>query len=245
MLKTARSPFLLALLLLLPLRGLSAETIPKLLFWSDHHSEWPLFVAADAAFNGQGELAEELFDPGSLSGLRSLIREPRLDGCIHVEEGYDDITNAPDLSTLDRAFATARLVVFGEVVAKEAGFHGGEPGQLLAIAASQVVGETGHHQSLYYVFFPLGRFKAGPYEFCKTDRRVTSAPSVGEEVIAFAVAHYPVSEPFFHIAPEAGVVLLRRDGGVELPSLFREQQKAPLRRADLLGKLDRAARRRK
>lgn len=221
----------------------SAGTIPKVLFRADRSSEFPLFIAASEAFNANGEPSSKLFAPEQIWSLRNLLAGPRQGSCVPLDEIYESIVNPPDQSTIDEALQNSPLIVLGDVVEREAGFHGAFPGQLLAIRPSETIGERGLRRPVYYVFYAAATFSAGPYQFCKTDRRLPPLPAVGDEVLIFSSARAVSGEPFIHISPDSGIIVIRKSGEVLLPSRLRKTAVEALDREELQSKVRSAARR--
>lgn len=190
--------------------------MPQVLYSTETDSSYPLWIAAEAAFDQHGEVITDLCDPGSCIFLKSLAATPPdpVSGCIEREEADELLWDPPDRSTLEKSVKSSQLVLFAEVEDTAFGFMGGVPGQLIRVEPKRdFKGER--LLDGYFFFFPAGNFVAGPYEICKIDRSYPAIPTVGDEVLLMVPYKIDSNEPFLAISGGEGVVVVRKNPDVE------------------------------
>jgi len=195
------------------------QSIPKVLREIDGGTERILFVSASEALTPTGELRRDLFPAETSIIVGDLLRQPVVDGCIKDEEHFYSLVNLPHRDSIDTAAATAEFVVEGVVDAREYGFHGGEPGQLLRLEQLHVLRGSELATEHLYVFLPVGRFQVGSATICKTDRRYAAEPALGDRVVALVLPNMIEGE-FADVIDAAGLVTVHRNGTLSLPTRF-------------------------
>jgi len=211
------------------MRAMAAPVVPKpmptVLKEIVHGSEVLQFVSASHAIKPSGEIDEMLFPSPTSTMLQSLLERPAVDGCIPDEEYIYDYVGIPFRETLDEAVGTAERVFEGVVDGREYGFHGGEPGQLLRVSEVKALrGDMADVEALF-VFVPVGRFEVDGKVICKTDRRYASPPAIGDRVIVFQLPGM-LNGQFVELIDDAGLVTVRRNGALSLPTKFESNESA-------------------
>lgn len=208
-------------------------TIPPVLFTTleKFDPSYPTFVAADAAFDQDGQINRTLFHPHVIDNILDILRdEPVVDGCHMLGEVHYEESDLATRFTLNKAIERSPLILTGHVVDQEYGFRGIQAGQLLAVKADEAIkGST--PLEIYYVFVPVGTFVTGPYRICKNDPGYAEPPVVGERVMVLVPR--PVqdaAEPYLDIANAEGLIVIEEGGGVRLPDRLQKDEGAAGRR---------------
>lgn len=181
-------------------------------------SDVPVWVAAKAAFDEEGDLIPSLFLDESRWRLQRLFRIPKdpATGCAMVRWIDPSYVNPPNRSSLAEAVASSEMVIWGKVVASEPGFERGQVGQLLMVQPLEILkGETTNPPAFYYAFVPKGRFRFAGYDICKEDPRMV-APEVGGEVVLFPYKA-PAGESYLNLEYEGSLITFDAEGRVEWP----------------------------
>lgn len=198
----------------------AATPIPSILYAdlpARLDSSYPMWAAADEVIDDQGRVTDRL-SPALRSTIESLVATGMPGRCIEVTEYYD---NYPALmgGTLAEAIDNSEQVLAGTVTAKAAGFELDEPGQLFRLDAGESY-KGSADLDYYYFFVPVGRFRAGPYEICKTDTRFPAVPEVGDRVVLLVPSVSNPAEHYLRTSRDASLIILR-DAEVVLPDHFR------------------------
>lgn len=181
----------------------------------------PRWMAADKVIDESGRLTD-LVPEHRRATIESFLTAPVPGRCIEVTEFYD---NYPALQgeTLAEAIGNSELILSGTVTAKAAGFETSEPGQLFRLQLEDV--HKGSSSLDYYYFFvPVGRFRAGPYEICKTDARFPAVPEIGDQVVLLVPAVRNPAEHYLSTSREASLIILR-EADVVLPVAFNGEER--------------------
>lgn len=217
-------PAVIAIVTILSAPQGTGGSMPKLLRDDTSATERILFVSASEAFTPDGRLRTEHFSREASLFMEGMLEMPSADGCIHYEERFDNSVNLPFRDSVESAIATSEYVFEGRVVEREYGFRNGEPGQLLRLADVTAPGRPLRRDRLF-VFFPVGRFTAGPLTICKTDRRYAAEPHVGDRIVVFAIPHSLIGD-FVDMSDEAGLIVVRKNGNLSLPARL-DTEEAP------------------
>jgi hypothetical protein len=186
----------------------------------------PVWVAAKIAFDEDGRLVPSLFLDDARRRLERVFRNPKdpATGCTKMPWIYQDHINPPDRTSLASAVATSALVVWGKVVAAEAGFERGELGQLLMVQPLEVLkGQSSSPPAFFYVFVPKGRFRFAGHEICKEDPRVVE-PEVGQELVLFPY-HAPAGESFLNLEYDGSLIAFDAEGHTLWPQVMAPTEK--------------------
>lgn len=191
--------------------------------------ERPVWVRADHALLPDGSFDPALFDQGERRVLQSLLELPWTDGCIRLGVTRPDETVAiagePAPTDLESAVRAADWVVVATVTARATGFHGSLPGTLLELQPEQVFKGPQGRSWAQHVFMPLGTVRVGGSALCKSDPHRAELPEVGDQVLLLTDLS---ARDRLGILPTdaASITVLRRDGSVSLPQLFRGEVSA-------------------
>lgn len=224
--------------------GVAQATMPDVLTTRSPHTDqtYPTWVSAKVASRPDGDLDPGLFHPQFLETFHNLLYAP-VDpdmGCIPVGEGFESHIFTPDMSSLRTAFKAVQFVIHARIVDQDFGLRAGVPGQLLKVELIETFKGKDTLPS-YYFFIPVGRFKAGKYEICKTDYRFPNIPRSGDEVVLL-IPDQVAGDPLLDLTFENGLIVLRGDD-VFLPEFKKTDKEADIlsTRAGLLAELTQLA----
>jgi hypothetical protein len=144
---------------------------------------YPRWVAADAILNEDGTINEKLVHPANIDLLRDHLSIPPVDGCIRLEEFYDDLVVRADISTFAKRVHHAAMILHATVTDFTYGFKGTTPGRLLRLEPLDVLKGRETPLDDYFVFYPVGTFEVGDHKICKTDFRYPEIPEPGDEIV--------------------------------------------------------------
>lgn len=197
---------------------------------------YPSWVSSRVAARPDGTLDTGLFHPVLLRGLESALRTPPdpVRGCVPVSEFFEDWVSPPDVSSLDGTFRSAQRVLRARVVERDFGFDRGTPGQAFKVEPLETF-KGKEELPFYYFFVPVGRFKVGKVEICKTDYRFPNIPEVGEEVVLL-VPKVAQNDPWLDLPFHQGLIVLRGTSAM-LPGFENSKATAVLPRTELLAEL--------
>lgn len=133
---------------------------------------------------------------------------------------YVDSASRPPRATLIHS----EVVLLARVTARAFGFYDLMPGQLLQVEpvmsfSSRLTAPR------YYFFVPIGRFKVGDAEICKTDTRYAEPPEVGDEVFLFVDKPADLTGTLFHIQTAGDVVPVDAHGLLRFPRQYTDDSK--------------------
>jgi len=195
-----------------------ADGMPEVLHSQGPGSNWPVWVAASRAVDGEGRFDSELIHPATLAYYEKLLAESpavKSGGCVDIKRQHrGQPWEGPGVAEIVQA---AEMAFLGRVTGVAYGFGLREPGQLVQIKPEQVFHGDVQLPS-YYVFVPAGRFKAGPFEFCKEAAwsfRDHGAPyKVGDELLVMPRKSRLRSpeDPFLSLQDGRGLVRVREYG---------------------------------
>ena len=165
------------------LNPLAMAEIPPTLSTSEPVQIHPIWVSAQAAVDSDGKANAQLFNEDDARVIQSFMDTvPGLKGCVELQNFYAGGVNSEDRSTLTKAARTSKVILTGKIQSREFGFYGPTPGQLLEVRPEQFLAGRLPDQS-YYFFIPVGHFRVGETEICKTDTRWAEQPSVDDDVV--------------------------------------------------------------
>ncbi len=195
-----------------------ADGMPEVLYSQGPGSSWPVWVAANRAVNGEGRFDSELIHPAIRAYYDQTVAESpaaKGEGCVEmVQSGSWDLP--ADRATIAEAVESAEMVFLGRVTGVAYGFGFREPGQLIQIAPEQVF-QGDVRLTKYYVFVPVGSFRAGSIEICKKESvtfRNHEAPyKVGDELLVMPRKSRLRSpdDPFISLRDGQSLALVRED----------------------------------
>jgi hypothetical protein len=234
------------------------DPIPKTLTLS--HATLPIWIDASVALTNKGEpnpavwgddtarIREILSTPsdhpiyrdGKIAGYQD---RSSTEGCRPVGATYIDYPDPPRRGTIDEAVADSKVALLARITGRAYGFYGGDPGQLFQIEPLHAYG-SGLSKAAYYFFVPVGQFRVGKLEICKTDERYSAPPEIGDEVFLFVGKPADGSGVLFHVLNPGDVVPVDPSGSLRLPRQYTADQGQALKersalstKSDLLAKL--------
>lgn len=210
------------------------EPIPKTLTLAN--ATQPTWIEASIALTDTGEpnpavwgqdtarILEILHTPsdhpiylnGKVVGYQDRASEQ---GCRPVGATYFDYPDAPRRGTLDEAITDSKVALLARVTGKAYGFYAGDPGQLFQVEPVQSYGAN-LSQAAYYFFMPVGRFRIGGVEICKTDERYADPPEIGDEVFLFVGKPADQAGVLFHVLNPGDIVPVDPSGALRLPRQY-------------------------
>jgi hypothetical protein len=194
-------------------------------------SNFPFWVDASMVLNADGSLNTSLLNPSAILILRDFRANAPEHGCLAVGHAFGGSTGAPERNTPEQAARNSRLVLLGTVTEKAYGIGGDLPGQLLRIVPDEVIKGQPRNVPAYFVFLPVGTFKIGSLEICKTDESYPEPPAVGDQVLLFVPDSWDwqqnQDDPYLTLKGESGIITIHADSTVSLPQPFRAKLKTP------------------
>lgn len=170
--------------------------MPQTLSRPSFDQPYPLFVAASATVNANGQLESSNFGGSALRDVSILLEKAsQSSGCYTYGAVKDAVALGEDRSDFRRALRASPVAFMAEVTGAQAGFEYGIPGQLLRLRVEEVL----RGQALlaeYYYFVPVARFRVGAYEICKTDERFADPPAVGDRVLMMLARDGCCAQPY-------------------------------------------------
>ena len=178
--------------------------------------EHPFWVSAEAAFDSKGELKPELFHPGLLSSVKSVLAGPEIDGCIRFEEVYLEFVDPQPRDSVDSALASTDLVIHGKITGSAVGFATTIPATLFRI---EILGLGKGSTPLREAYFawPIADLTVAGKRICKTDYRYAALPKIGDEIVAFVTKTMPEDFPMLQLESPGDVIILR-SSKIDYPS---------------------------
>jgi hypothetical protein len=208
-------------------------------------AQLPIWVDASVAIAPDRSPNHAVFGPET--GLISEFLEKTPDGrCHQVGEMYVDSAFRAPRATLEEALTHSEVALLGRVTARAFGFYDLMPGQLLQVEPVRSFGSR-LTEPRYYFFVPIGRFKVGDAELCKTDTRYPEPPDIGDEVFLFVDKPADLTGTLFHIQTAGDVVPVGAHGVLRIPHQYTDDPKgtrlggfSATTKSDLIGSLRRS-----
>jgi hypothetical protein len=192
-------------------------------------SSYPFWVDASMVLNADGSLNTSLLNPSAVLILRDFRANAPEQGCLAVGHTFVGSGSAPERNTPEQAARNSRLVLLGSVTEKAYGIGGDLPGQLLRIVPDEVIKGQPRNVPAYFVFLPVGTFRIGSLEICKTDDSYPAPPAVGEQVLLFVPDSWDwqqnQDDSYLNLKGESGIITIHADSTVSLPQPFRARLK--------------------
>jgi hypothetical protein len=205
-------------------------------------AQLPIWVDASVAIGPDRSPNHAVFGPET--GLISEFLEKTPDGkCHQVGEMYVDSAFRAPRATLEEALTHSEVALLGRVTARAFGFYDLMPGQLLQVEPVMSFGSR-LTEPRYYFFVPVGRFKVGDAELCKTDTRYPEPPDIGDEVFLFVDKPADLTGTLFHIHTAGDIVPVGAHGVLRFPHQYTDDPKgtrlgrfSATTKSDLIGNL--------
>jgi hypothetical protein len=194
-------------------------------------SSYPFWVDASMVLNADGSLNTSLLNQSAILILRDFRANAPEHGCLAVGHAFVGSGSAPERKSPEQATRNSRLVLLGTVTEKAYGIGGDLPGQLLRIVPDEIIKGQPRNIPAYFVFIPVGTFKIGSLEICKTDEFYPEPPAVGDQVLLFVPDSWDwqqnQDDPYLNLKGESGIITIHADSTVSLPQPFRARLKTP------------------
>lgn len=224
------------------------ETMPQILYTSDPDREYPIWVAAEAAFRSPGELDSDLIPPVGLDSFRRFMGYLDLmqGDCIVIERHPPLRINPPDRSSIEKLVSSSDFIVRGRVAGTAIGLSaGGAPATLVKIIPEEFLIGGYEGRTEYYVLFPIGRLELPGLDLCATKIGYSQRPSLGDELVLFVPYRLTPGASVLDTYGSEGILRISKDGEVELPYRLTEESLSgeEVSRERILREVRKAARR--
>jgi hypothetical protein len=130
--------------------------------------------------------------------------------CKRSQYSEDERGGTGSTATLSDLAANSRSILQGTIRTIDFGFDGGVPGSLLGVETTQVV-KGSSPQRLFYILYPVARFRIGPFHFCNTTKGFE--PHEGDEVLLFDFTG-PADRNNVLFAPRLNQIIFQNASGV-------------------------------
>lgn len=198
------------------------DVIPSVIASARQGAEYPVWVAAEAAFNANGDFQPALLSPTN----RSILDDNRqLNAGTECKAFLGTPHESYSVSrTFDDAIGNALTITAGEVAAVRQGFYTGLPGTLVAVRIVErlkTFGRAGATDDLVFVFLPEARIATTKGLICASAFEAVPPLKPGDRVIALADLD-PIDEAgqILDVDPQTGLVVSKGDT-LLMPKAFR------------------------
>jgi len=121
-------------------------------------------------------------------------------------------------ATLSALAANSESILRGKIRTIDLGFDGGVPASLIGVEVSEAI-KGSVPRSLYYVLYPVARFRIGPLYFCNANKGFE--PRLGDEILLFDFTG-PVDRDGVLLGPRLDqIVFESQNGALFLPSQLK------------------------
>ena len=148
----------------------------------------PLWVSSRVAFDKNGDLRADLFEPG----FRTMLEQNRAanaDGGCSAALGAPVTGDYAPKRNLDEVTTSALTIASGNVVAADTGFFNGTPGRLFQIAVRDVPKSLGHFRGehgIARVFIADATIQTPHGTICSREPFAAAIPAIGDRVLLFS-----------------------------------------------------------
>jgi hypothetical protein len=183
----------------------------------------PLWVSSRIAFDENGDLRAELFEPG----FRTMLEKNR---AANAEGGCRTALGAPVLGdyapkrNLDELTAGALTIVSGDVVGAETGFYNGTPGTLFEIAVRDVVKSLGRfrgQRGIARVFIADATIPTPRGTICSCEPFAVAIPAIGDRVLLFSSLDPIDAERQILLVEARSQLVIDHAGTLHVPAALR------------------------
>jgi hypothetical protein len=206
---------------------LLSSSVPNVVMRTHQVGPSPLWVAAEAALDGEGQLnknylprAYGLRDSAGGTSSRGSYEGLGPDACRPMltlrASGSDPRRSLADLAN------TASAAYHAEILEIKDGFFNQSPGVLLRARVLQQERAANESGPDIYVFYRYARFRVGGMTFCEGGRR----PRIGDEFVVMTVVPPTQSEPSIVVA-EDGIFFRGPHGEIEAQPSWSERVSSP------------------
>jgi hypothetical protein len=191
----------------------------------------PLWVSADAAFSGEGDLRRDRFDDYVISMLnahRDSERKAELSAgqssrCL-ITLNSSGIERVADDHTPDDLARNAHTVIKGTVAASRPGFYLGQPGTLYAVRVSEFLKTTASSpRRVVFIFAETARIETASGAFCASSTSAT--PAIGDRVLLFALYDSPDATQAITPVDYRRTIVIEHGSALHLPEAFSQTQR--------------------
>jgi hypothetical protein len=170
---------LIAVLLLLAAAGQKGLALPTVAYSAfSSPGAPPLWVSTRVAFDENGDLRPELFEP-AFRAILEKNRSANADGGCHTALG------AP----VGEVASSALTILAGDIVAADTGFYNGTPGTLFQLAVTDIVKSIGRYNDkgrLAQIFIANATITTPHGTICAREPFAATIPAVGDHVVVYS-----------------------------------------------------------
>jgi hypothetical protein len=128
------------------------------------------------------ELGDQLLANEYKAGKKPTVAAIPLAECRRMQSLEDERGGRGSTADLSALAANSKSILRGTIRTIDFGFDGGVPASLLGVESSEVVKGPAPPR-LFYISYPVARFRIGPFQFCNAAKGFE--PHEGDEVILF------------------------------------------------------------
>lgn len=130
--------------------------------------------------------------------------------CKRTLSVVDERGGTGSTATLSDLASNSKSILLGKIRTIDMGFDEGVPGSLLGVEVSEVI-KGSAPKPLFYVLYPVARFKIGPFHFCNTTKGFE--PREGDDVLLFDFTG-PNDRGEILLAPRMDQILFQSHSGM-------------------------------
>ena len=148
----------------------------------------PLWVSRRVAFDKNGDLRADLFEPGFRTMLEK-NRTANAEGGCRAALGAPVIGDYAPKRNLDEVTTSALTIVSGDVVGADTGFYNGTPGTLFQIAVDDIAKSLGRFRGkpgIARVFIADATIPTPHGTICSREPFAPAIPVIGDRVLLFS-----------------------------------------------------------
>lgn len=147
------------------------------------------------------------------AGEKPLITSIPFSECKSTSFLEDHRGGAGSTATLSDLAVNSKSILRGTIQTIDVGFDWGSPASLLGVEVSEVV-KGPAPKSLFYVTYPVARFKIGPFYFCNANTGFEPRP--GDEILLFDYTG-PVDRDDVLYVPRFEQIFFQGQSGILVP----------------------------
>ena len=233
---------MLAALLLMGAHAQAAQApVPELIFDRTQPQAPPIWVSAEAALGGGGQLRSDYLGQVQSQWNRMTARgEVAKHGCLEQGPVYiDPLPHQVPVHTLTRLREFSLAIVRGTISASQPGFYEGKSGELLRLDPAKVIaGDITAQDAPLFVYYPNATFSVGSHSFCSVDPRASYQPRPGDQVLVFVRTGVGGPEHRLTAPLPEDLFFETRDGDLVVPEALRDDP--PITKAHSLDDIEAA-----
>lgn len=162
----------------------------------------PIWVSSRIAFDEQGRLRKELFEP-AFHEILEANQKANPSGC-HTALGAPTLELHLQNRTLDDLISHARTIIAARVVSADTGFYNGTPGTLLGLAVNDVPKAMGRYpltERTAQLFIADATIPTARGTICAREPFAPALPAMGDRVLLFAMTD-PIDADYHIFTPD-------------------------------------------